>query len=86
MQIKYFDKRSLITANNDAIIEGRNRSIREDVLDDLDEDHKFPVFMAVDHNSQEMRVGVMLSSEAKAWLDISYEGYESLPTVDMPVN
>jgi len=38
------------------------------------------------HNDVEMRVGIMLSPEERAWLDLSFEDYEALPTVQMSVH
>lgn len=86
MQIKYFDKSSLVTANNEAIQEGRNRSLETNFVANLEDDLVFPVFMAMDHNQVEMRLGLMVGPETKVWLDVSYEGYESLPTIDMPTH
>jgi hypothetical protein len=86
MQVKYFNKESLVSANNRAITEGRNRTLRLDVLYKLDEDNKYPVTMAMDHNNKEIRVAVLLSCEDKGFLDISYEEYENLPTIEIPAD
>jgi len=84
--IRYFDKATLIHANEQAIRAERNRSIQPEYLATLDDALRFPVFMAMVHNDVEMRVGVMLSPEERAWLDLSFEDYEALPTVQMSVH
>lgn len=83
--VKYFDKRSLRTANNDAIHYGFNRSIREDVIEQLDDETLFPVVFTMPHNDgAEMRLKLLLSPTKEAWLDVIPEGYESLPHVSIP--
>ena len=84
--IRYFDKATLIHANDEAIRTERNRSINPQYLQTLDDALRFPVFMAMVHNDVEMRVGIMLSPDDRAWLDLSFEDYEALPSVDMAIH
>lgn len=86
MNISYFDKQSLIEANNDAILEQRNRSLNPEAIALLDDDTKFPVVFSMDHNEQEVRVKLMLTPTDEAWLDVSYETFNALPSVTMPTH
>ena len=47
----------LIETNAAAIKEKRNRSIDTEILQQLDDDFKFPVVFAMEHNEVEMREG-----------------------------
>lgn len=86
MNITYFDKPLLVKANNEAIRQNRNRSIDPEFVEALDDEIRFPVVFSIDHNDVERRVKIMLSSTDEAWLDISYEMFNSLPSVTMPTH
>ena len=86
MNVSYFDKQSLIEANNDAILEQRNRSLDPDAIALLDDDMRFPVVWSMDHNDVEVRCKLMLTPTDEAWLDVSYETFNALPYVTMPTH
>ena len=72
MEIQYFDKKSLIKANNEAIRNNRNRTLEPSELKKLDDDTKFPVVFSMTHNDREIRVKFLHSPEIHAWLDIPF--------------
>ena len=84
--ITYFDKDTLIDANNEAIRKKRNRALNPEALALLDEECKFPVVWSMYHNDQEVRVKLMLSPNDSAWLDVSFDTFHSLPTIAMPTH
>ena len=86
MEVQYFDKQSLIEANNDAILNKRNRSLNNDFITSLDDDTMFPVLFSMDHNEQEIRLELMMDPTTRVWLDVSYETFKALPSVVMPNN
>ena len=83
MQVKYFNKASLLDANNEAILSERNRSLRNESIVDIVDDTLFPIVFNMPHNDVEMRVGLLLDPETKVWLDMPFEAYEALPTIDV---
>ena len=83
MQVKYFNKASLLDANNEAILSERNRSIYNESIVDIADDTLFPIVFNMPHNDVEMRVGLLLDPETKVWLDMPFEAYEALPTIDV---
>jgi len=83
MQVKYFNKASLLDANNEAILSERNRSIYNESIVDIADDTLFPIVFSMPHNDVEMRVELMLDPTTKVWLDMSFEAYEALPTIDV---
>ena len=83
MQVKYFNKASLLDANNEAILSERNRSIYNESIVDIADDTLFPIVFSMPHNDVEMRVGLLLDPETKVWLDMPFEAYEALPTIDV---
>ena len=76
MIVSYFTKQSLIEANNDAILNKRNRSLNNDFITSLDDDTKFPVLSSMDHNEQEVRLELMTDPATKVWLDVSYDTFK----------
>ena len=84
VELQYFDKKSLIKANNEAIRKKRNRAIKPSVLKKLDDETKFPVVFSMTHNDREVRVKLLLNPQTEAWLDVSFKTFCSLPTVTMP--
>ena len=62
---QYFTKDMLIETNAAAIKEKRNRSIDTEILQQLDDDFKFPVVFAMEHNQIEMRVKVLTKCNAR---------------------
>jgi hypothetical protein len=83
MQVKYFNKASLLDANNEAILSERNRSIYNESIVDIADDTLFPIVFSMPHNDVEMRVELMLDPTTKVWLDMPFEAYEALPTIDV---
>lgn len=83
MQVKYFNKASLLDANNEAILSERNRSIYNESIVDIADDTLFPIVFSMPHNDVEMRVELMLDPTTKVWLDMPLEAYEALPTIDV---
>lgn len=87
MQIKYFDKKGLVSANNEAIRSDRNRSLHKPFVKKLQDDNFFPIVFSMVHNDVEMRVQVGLDAKGNtAYLDIPFETYEKLPSMDMPTS
>ena len=84
MEIQYFDKKSLIKANNEAIRNNRNRTLEPSELKKLDDNTKFPVVFSMTHNDREVRVKLLLNPQTEAWLDLSFKTFCSLHTVTMP--
>ena len=81
--VTYFTKPLLKKVNNQSIKADRNRTIIPQVIDELDDDTLFPVVFAMPHNDVEMRLRVMLAPESGAFLDVSFEAYEELPTTTL---
>ena len=81
--VTYFTKPLLKKVNTQSIKADRNRTIIPEVIDELDEDTLFPVVFAMPHNDIEMRIKVMLAPETSAFLDVSFEAYEALPTTNL---
>lgn len=81
MEIQYFDKKSLIKANNEAIRNNRNRTLEPSELKKLDDNTKFPVVFSMTHNDREIRVKFLLSPEIHAWLDIPFKTFHKLPSI-----
>ncbi len=86
MDIPYFSKALLIEANNDAILEHRNRQLDPEHLVSLDDDTLFPVIWSMLHNETEVRCKLLLSPEDEAWLDVSRETFSSLPHSTLPTH
>ena len=84
MQVKYFTKHSLTSANEVAIKTDRNRSIwTEDVA--VFEEMLYPVVFDMVHNDQEVRLQICLNAEGKTgWIDIPFDTFENLPTIEVP--
>ncbi len=82
---QYFTKDMLIETNAAAIKEKRNRSIDTEILQQLDDDFKFPVVFAMEHNAVEMRVKVLIAPELNVMLDMSFERFNDLPVVEVEV-
>ncbi|MEG6588829.1 HNH endonuclease [Paenibacillus barengoltzii] len=78
---KYFTKELLVEANNAAIREKRNQTIKEEIIETLDDDMLFPICHFFYHAKNEIRVMVVLDYQG-TWglLDMSMLRYESLPT------
>jgi len=89
-KIKYFTKSTLIAANKVAVKTNRNRSLYEDALETLPGEVLFPVGMTFPHNDCELRVQITLAADAfgkdmgHVWLDIPFETYNALPTIESP--
>ena len=77
--IKYFTKQILIEYNNAAIRENRNRTIKEEVLEEMPDQYIFPVIMEFYHQKGEMRVMLLLLENEPVFLDMSEERYSILP-------
>tara|TARA_R110000822_G_scaffold71085_3_gene171465 strand:+ start:14605 stop:14853 length:249 start_codon:yes stop_codon:yes gene_type:complete len=75
----------LIETNAAAIQENRNRSIDVEILQQLDDDFKFPVVFAMEHNQIEMRVKVLIAPDLNVMLDMSFARFNSLPVVEVEV-
>jgi|TARA_E500000318_G_scaffold84278_1_gene80025 hypothetical protein len=84
MQVKYFNKASLLDANNEAIISERNRSLRNESIVDTEDDTLFPIVFSMPHNDVEMRVQLMLDPTTRVWLDMPFKAYEALPSIEYP--
>ena len=82
---QYFTKDMLIETNAAAIKEKRNRSIDTEILQQLDDDFKFPVVFAMEHNQVEMRVKVLIAPDLNVMLDMSFARFNSLPVVEVEV-
>ena len=57
---RYFTKQLLIEYNNAAIREKRNRAIKEEVLESLQDGQVFPITFDMYHSKREMRVMISL--------------------------
>lgn len=80
-KIKYFTKSLLIEYNNAAIREKRNRQLKEEFLEELDEDLKYLLVFKMYHKINEVRVQIMFDINTFGFLDMSYERYELLPII-----
>lgn len=76
---RYFTKQLLIEYNNAAIREKRNRSIKEEVLENLQEGYIFPITFNMYHSKDEMRVMISLFDVGTVFLDMSTERFDMLP-------
>ncbi len=57
-EIKYFTKWLLIEYNNAAIRKKRNKAIKEDFLNDLNDEYIFPIIFLFYHSKNEIRVTI----------------------------
>lgn len=76
---RYFSKQLLIEYNNAAIREKRNRSIKEEVLENLQDGYIFPITFNMYHSKDEMRVMISLFEVGTVFLDMTTERYDMLP-------
>jgi hypothetical protein len=85
---KYFTKQTLFIVNEQAIKTDRNRTLEPKALKTLRDDLIYPVVFNMIHNDREMRVGIMVGdvddpvSATMVFLDIPFETYNVLPTVE----
>ena len=79
--VKYFTKPLLMKANEEAIRNNRNRALKPEVFEMLDDDLKFPVFFNMSHNEDEMRIGLLLNAKTEAFIDVPFKTWENLPKV-----
>lgn len=77
--IKYFTKRLLIEYNNAAIREKRNRAIKEEFLEKLQEKSIYPVIFKIYHEKNEIRAQISFFEYGTAFLDMTEERYNMLP-------
>ena len=68
---RYFTKQLLIEYNNAAIREKRNRAIKEEVLESLQDGQVFPITFDMYHSKREMRVMISLFEIGTAFLDMT---------------
>jgi len=80
VQISTLLKSYYIEANNAAKREKRNQALKEEIIEELDEDTLFPICQFFYHAKNEVRVMVVLDYHG-TWglLDMSMLRYESLP-------
>lgn len=90
--IKYFTKSMLLMAADDAINKNRNRQLDVEKIEVLPDSYKYPIGLALPHNDVEWRVQIFMppleedGDPVEAWLDISFEMYDSLREVKMPIH
>ena len=77
--IKYFTKQILIEYNNAAIRENRNRTIKEEVLEEIPDHYILPVMQEFYHQKGEMRIMLSLLEKGTVFIDMSEERYDMLP-------
>ena len=77
--VVYFTKQLLIEYNMAAIREKRNRALREDILEELEEEFIYPILSRMFHTKDEIRVEICFFNLGNAWLDMSVERYYMLP-------
>lgn len=77
---KYFTKRILIEYNNAAIREKRNRALKENFLEGLDEERAYPIVYYIFHERNEIRVKIYFGDIGSGFLDMTKERYDMLPT------
>ncbi|MGZ0039789.1 SEFIR domain-containing protein [Paenibacillus ottowii] len=82
---KCFTKTELISANNTAIEEERNRKLNEDYLESLPENYLYPIALALDeHDRGEIRVQIIFDDKGTTgFLDMSKKRYNLLPVAEM---
>ena len=81
VMVTYFTKPLLMKANEEAIRNNRNRALKPEVFEMLDDDLKFPVVFSMPHNDGEMRIGLLLNAKTKAYIDVPFKTWENLPKV-----
>lgn len=77
---KYFTKWLLIEYNNAAIREKRNRALKEEFLESLNDEYVFPVIFHMYHSKDEIRVRISFFEMGDGFLDMTLERYNMLPT------
>ena len=81
---KVFSKDILRKANNFAIKHKRNRTLNKKYFMRRSNSTLFPIVFAMVHNEVEMRVQIILNEKGLlGWLDIPFNTYDALPTVDI---
>ena len=84
MDIRYFTYDTLERANDVAVKTERNRSLYFEKLPIKRKDgHNYPVVMEFPHNDTEMRVEVMISPTDTVWLDVPFDTYDGLPSMEI---
>lgn len=78
-ETKYFTKLLLIEYNNAAIREKRNRAIKEEFLESLNDEYIFPIIFHMYHSKDEIRVQVSFFEFGTGFLDMTLERYDMLP-------
>ena len=76
---KYFTKRIFKKYNNAAIREKRNRALKEDFLEGLDEEKVYPIVFYMFHERNEIRVQIYFGDVGSGFLDMTKERYDMLP-------
>ena len=66
-------------ANELAIRDGRNRSVRPEVVESLGDETFYPVEFSMVHNDTEMRVGFFNPVGGMMLIDMSFGHFEVLP-------
>lgn len=79
-EIKYFTKWILIEYNNVAIREKRNKAIKEDFLNDLNDEYIFPIIFHFYHSKSEIRVTISFFELGLGFWDMTLERYDLIPT------
>ena len=77
--IRFFTKQLLIEYNNASIREKRNRVIKEELFEILQEGHVFPITFDMYHSKGEIRVMISLFEMGRVFLDMTEERYYMLP-------
>jgi hypothetical protein len=80
--IQYFTKSQLKKANTEALKRGYNRTLHKRFVDSLSAYDKFPIINTFG-DDQFVRVQIVLNAEGfTAWLDVPYELFNKLNSVD----
>lgn len=86
-KITYIPKRRLLEINAESIKSKRNHNLHQHLLEKLP-DLNFPVVFSMLHNDHEMRVFLMVGPDElrlqRVILDMSFEDFNSLPSMEVP--
>lgn len=77
---RYFTKWLLIEYNNAAIREKRNRALKEEFLESLNDEYIYPVVFYMYHSKAEIRVQISFFELGTGFLDMTVERYDMMPT------
>jgi hypothetical protein len=84
VEIKYFTKKELVEANQEAIRRNFNETLTQKALDQLSDKNKFPIIFHVSGGTKEtVKTELLLSPERPVWLELTSNRFDALPYLEV---